>query len=117
MILFGIDINKKELFACLVLIYVLFDLLVFLFNGIKNTGNNGCATDDWLGGPFLLNNSKKPAVCSENVETEGVNTGLLQAVHFELLWLQNKRDHYRLIELEDEKRISMLEERWRVLGQ
>ena len=73
MILFGIDINKKELFACLVLIYVLFDLLLFLFNGIKNTGNNGCATDDWLGGPFLLNNSKKPAVCSENVETEGVN--------------------------------------------
>ena len=49
--------------------------------------------------------------CPEGL-SENADRGILKAVGFELMWLKNKRDFYKLIFEEDLVRIEMLEKRY-----
>jgi len=48
------------------------------------------------------------------VNSSEIEAALLQAVEFELLWLKNKQKYYSLMSKEDDARIKMLDDRWKI---
>ena len=55
--------------------------------------------------------TRKVVFAGEAVKHPSIRAGIANAVDFELMWLQNKRDYYQRIANEDSARIAMIEAR------
>jgi hypothetical protein len=66
-------------------------------------------------GPDLLDRFETRKVCFDlkKASVTNIPEGINKSIYFELLWLQNKRNYYKLISEEDSKRIKNLEARFR----
>ena len=60
--------------------------------------------------------TRKVIFSSDALEINNLEKGLLEAVNFELLWLKNKKNYYGSIYQEDDKRIQMLNDRWKIMN-
>lgn len=58
--------------------------------------------------------TRKIIFSEEALEINDLSKGMLEAVNFELLWLKNKKNYYGSIFKEDDKRIKMLSDRWKL---
>ena len=59
--------------------------------------------------------TRKIVFKSSSLNSNELDKSLLDAVHFEILWLLNKRNYYKSLQAEDLDRINCLESRWGVL--
>jgi hypothetical protein len=59
--------------------------------------------------------TRKIIFSGDAIQLPVADQALVDAVEFELLWLKNKRDYYGSIFTEDDKRINMLETRWKAM--
>ena len=59
--------------------------------------------------------TRKIVFPSSSLNGDLLKNNLIDAIHFELLWLINKREFYKTITSEDDKRIEMLNNRWNIL--
>lgn len=59
--------------------------------------------------------TRKVVFDGSRLDDKDLAESLLDAVHFEILWLINKSDYYGVLHREDQSRIAQLEKRWNVL--
>jgi hypothetical protein len=59
--------------------------------------------------------TRKVVFDASKLNDQNLSDSLLDAIHFEILWLINKSEHYGSLHQEDKARIAQLEQRWNVL--